>query len=139
MLDYLLKPLPFVARASPGLICGRILFKKWKNKQKLNENETKTIKIERNWKTQKNNKNENLERIWKSPRRGTPGVKFWSKFEQKNILGTRNRAFRPFWNNKSSKFQRSIMWRQRGLKTQNYDVSFCDFFVPQGPFEITNK
>ena len=66
----------------------------------------------------------------------------WSiliKLLMKICFWRRNLSFQILLGYQIIKISVLTIWRRRGLKIQNYGILFCDFCVPGGTFELTNK
>ena len=62
-------------------------------------------------------------------------INFLTKIE----FGGRNLKFWDHLEHQIIKILVLEIWRQHDLKIKNYGVPFCDFCIPEGTFELTNK
>ena len=67
------------------------------------------------------------------------GTSILIKFSPKIEFGERNLKFRDHLEHQIMKILALEILRWRGPKTENYGVFFCEFCVPKGTFELTNK
>ena len=67
------------------------------------------------------------------------GCSILIKFLVKICFWRRNLSFQILLQYQIINISLLTVWRRRGLKIQNYGILFCDFYVPGGFFELTNK
>ena len=67
------------------------------------------------------------------------GTSILIKFLTKPEFGGRNLKFWDHLEQQIIKILALGICRQHDLKIQNYGVPFCDFCIPEGTFELTNK